>query len=95
MPGADGLGVLGMLRPDAAAAWGLEGLELYVASLSIDKIAAVAQPTVTFRDLVTYPPAEQDLAVVVDGGVPAAAVVADGAQGGRQARRRGERLRRL
>ena len=76
VPGAGGVGVLGMLRPDAAAAYGVEGLDLYVASLNTDRIAAVAQPTVTFRDLVTYPPAEQDLAVVVDGGVPAADVVA-------------------
>ena len=46
------------------------------------QIAAVAQPTVTFRDLVTYPPAEQDLAVVVDGGVPAADVVATARKAG-------------
>jgi phenylalanyl-tRNA synthetase beta chain len=80
--GVDGLGVLGGLRPDAAAAWGLEALDLFVASLSIDRIATVAQQTVTFRDLVTYPPAEQDLAVVVDGGVPAAAVVATARKAG-------------
>ncbi len=82
VPGTDGIGVLGMLRPDAAAAWGLEELDLFVASLSIDQIAAVARPTVTFRDLVTYPPAEQDLAVVVDGGVPAADVVATARKAG-------------
>ncbi len=76
VPGADGLGVLGLLRPDVMAAYGVDDLELYVASLDLDRLAAVAKPTVVFRDLVTYPPAEQDLAVVVDGGVPAADVVA-------------------
>ena len=82
VPVAGGVGVLGMLRPDVAAAYGLEGLDLFVASLSGDKIAAVAQPTVTFRDLVTYPPAEQDLAVVVDAGVPAADVIATARKAG-------------
>jgi len=82
VPGAEGVGILGMLRPDVAAAHGIEGLDLFVASLSGDKIAAVAQPTVTFADLMTYPPAEQDLAVVVDGGVPAADVVATARKAG-------------
>ena len=80
--GAGGVGVLGLLRPDVAAAYGVEGLALYVASLSADRIAALAQPTVTFEDLVTYPPAEQDLAVVVDGGVAAADVVATARRAG-------------
>ena len=47
-----------------------------MASLDLDRLAVVAKPTVVFRRPVTYPPAEQDLAVVVDGGVPAADVVA-------------------
>jgi len=80
--GAEGVGVLGMLRPDVAAAHGIEGLDLFVAALNGEKIAAVAQPTVKFADLMTYPPAEQDLAVVVDGGVPAADVVATARKAG-------------
>jgi phenylalanyl-tRNA synthetase beta chain len=79
---AGGVGVLGMLRPDVAAAFGIEGLELYVASLNLDRLFRVAGPTVAFRDLVTYPPAEQDLAVIVDGGVPAAEVVATAREAG-------------
>ena len=74
--------MLGLLRPDVAAAYGVDELELYVASLDLDRLAAVAKPTVVFRDLVTYPPAEQDLAVVVDGGVPAADVVATARKAG-------------
>ena len=82
VPEAGGVGVLGLLRPDVAAAYGVEGLDLYVASLNLDRLSPVAQPTVSFRDLVTYPPAEQDLAVVVDGGVPAADVVATARKAG-------------
>jgi phenylalanyl-tRNA synthetase beta chain len=80
--GAGGLGVIGLLRPDVAAGLGVEDVDLFVASLDFDRLAAVAQPTVVFRDLVTYPPAEQDLAVVVDGGVPAADVVATARKAG-------------
>jgi phenylalanyl-tRNA synthetase beta chain len=70
-----GLGVLGMLRPDVAAAYGIEDLELYVASLNLDRLAQGALPTRAFEDLGTYPPAVQDLAVVVGRDVPAAEVV--------------------
>jgi len=83
--GAGGVGVLGLLRPDVAAAYGIEGLELYVAALNVDRIAAVALPTTTFVDLGAYPPAAQDLAVVIGRDVPAAAVA-------EQARRAGGKL---
>ena len=83
--GAGGAGVLGLLRPDVAAAYGIEDLELFVASLNLDRIAAAALPTAAFTDLGAYPPAEQDLAVVVGRDVPAAAVV-------QQARRAGGKL---
>jgi len=71
-----GLGALGMLRPDVAAACGIDDLELYVASLSLDRLAAAALHTVTFEDLGTYPPARQDLAVTIGRDVSAADVVA-------------------
>ena len=70
-----GVGVLGMLRPDVAAAYGIEDLELYVASLNMDRLAPVALQVGAFEDLGTYPPAVQDLAVVADRDVPAADVV--------------------
>lgn len=76
LPGAGAVGVLGTLRPDVAAAYGLEDLELHVAELDLDRLAVAAGRTAAFEDLVTYPPAVQDLAVVVDRGVPAAGVVA-------------------
>jgi phenylalanyl-tRNA synthetase beta chain len=73
--GAGGVGALGLLRPDVAAAYGVDDLELYFAALALDRIAPVALETATFEDLGAYPPAAQDLAVVVDSGVAAADVV--------------------
>ena len=75
VPGAGVVGALGLLRPDAAAAYGVGDLELYFAALALDRIAPVALGTAAFADLGVYPPAVQDLAVVVDRGVAAADVV--------------------
>ena len=36
LPGAGGVGVAGMLRPDVAAAYGVEDVEIYVAMLALD-----------------------------------------------------------
>ncbi|MFA4964347.1 MAG: phenylalanine--tRNA ligase subunit beta [Thermoleophilia bacterium] len=85
VPGPGGVGALGLLRPDVAAAYGVEDRELYVAALNLDRLAAVALPTAAFADLGAYPPASQDLAVVIAREVPAAAVLD-------QARRAGGKL---
>ena len=69
-------GFLGQLRPDVAAAFGLEQLEVHVAALELERLDEVAMRGAGFEDLGTYPPAEQDLAVVVGRDVPAADVVA-------------------
>jgi phenylalanyl-tRNA synthetase beta chain len=84
VPGAGDTGVLGQLRPDVAAAFGLDGLAVYIATLN-GRFATAALQTAAFADLGTYPLASQDLAVVVDRGVPAADVV-------EQARRAGGKL---
>jgi phenylalanyl-tRNA synthetase beta chain len=84
VPGVGGTGVLGQLRPDVAAAYGLDDLEVYVATLA-GRLATAALGTTAFADLGTYPPASQDLAVVVSQDVAAAAVV-------EQARRAGGKL---
>jgi phenylalanyl-tRNA synthetase beta chain len=76
------VGVLGQLRPDVAAAFGVEDLTLYIATLSLDVLAPLALPDVPFEDLGTYPPASQDLAVVVGRDVSAAAVVATARKAG-------------
>ncbi len=76
VPRAGGVGVAGMLRPDVAAAYGVEDIEVFVAMLALDRIAAVALPTPAFEDLGSYPPASQDLAVEVGRDASADGVVA-------------------
>ncbi|MEZ5126127.1 MAG: phenylalanine--tRNA ligase subunit beta [Thermoleophilia bacterium] len=70
------IGVLGQLRADVAAAYGLDELDVYTATIDLDRLATVALPAVRFEDLGAYPPASQDLAVVVARDVLAADVVA-------------------
>jgi phenylalanyl-tRNA synthetase beta chain len=71
------LGVLGQLRPDVAAAFGIDDLEVYGAVLDLARLdAAAAARGTSFEDLGAYPPAEQDLAVVVGRDVAASDVVA-------------------
>ena len=82
--GPGGTGVLGQLRPDVGAAYGLDDLAVYVATLN-GRFVEAALGTRAFTDLGQYPPAAQDLAVVVSRDVPAAAVV-------EQARRAGGKL---
>ncbi len=74
--GAGAVGALGLLRPDVAAAFGIEDLEVFVAILELERLDAVALRGAGFSDLGAYPPAEQDLAVVVGRDVAAADVVA-------------------
>ena len=82
--GRGGDGVLGQLRPDVAAAYGLDDVAVYVAAIN-GRFAEAALQTTAFEDLGTYPPASQDLAVIVARDVPAVAVVD-------QARRAGGKL---
>ncbi|MBN2205209.1 MAG: phenylalanine--tRNA ligase subunit beta, partial [Thermoleophilia bacterium] len=76
------VGVLGLLRPDVASAFGLEDLEVHVAVLELERLDEVAIRGEGFEDLGTYPPAEQDLAVVVARDAAAADVVAVAARAG-------------
>lgn len=80
-----GIGVLGLVRPDVAAGYGVEDLALYTAAINMDVLAPLALTMRPFSDLGAYPPAAQDLAVIVDSDVPAAAVV-------EQARKAGGKL---
>ena len=73
LQGVGEIGVLGQLRPDVAAAFGLDELEVYVAGLSAGFVPAALRSR-PFADLGQYPPAAQDLAVVVGREAPAAAV---------------------
>ncbi len=82
--GVGGTGVLGQLRADVVAAYGLDDTAVYIASVN-GRFVEAALRTTAFEDLGTYPPASQDLAVIVARDVPAAAVV-------EQARRAGGKL---
>jgi phenylalanyl-tRNA synthetase beta chain len=53
-----------------AAFFGLGAHEVYVAELGVDALAA-GREEVVYEDLVAFPPATQDLAVVLDAGVAA------------------------
>lgn len=70
------VGWLGQVRPDVAAAFGLGDNEVYAAQLSLEAMLPSVLGTALFTDLVTYPPASQDLAVVVDRDVPAEEILA-------------------
>ncbi len=74
VPGVGMVGVLGEMRPDVVAAYGLEDLSVHVATLS-GRFMDVALGTALFKELGAYPPAVQDLAVVVDKDVAAATLV--------------------
>jgi phenylalanyl-tRNA synthetase beta chain len=72
--GPGGIGVLGQLRPDVAFGYGLDDVVVYVATLS-SRFVGDALGITGLADIGAYPPAAQDLAVVVGRDVPAAAVV--------------------
>ena len=70
--GAD-VGWIGELHPRVAARWDLDRVAAFELDLAAITHAAVAVPE--FVDLTSFPAVRQDLAVVVDAGVPAADVV--------------------
>ena len=70
------LGYCGQVRPDIAARCGVEEGDVYVAELSLDELVRHTFRPHPFEDLVTYPAARQDIAVVVGRDVPADDVVA-------------------
>jgi len=74
VPGIGMAGVLGEVRPDVVAAYGLEDLSVHFATLS-GRLMDVALGTALFEELGAYPPAVQDLAVVVDKDVAAATLI--------------------
>jgi phenylalanyl-tRNA synthetase beta chain len=75
------LGWIGELHPSVAAAWDLDrgaaGFEI-----DFDLLAEIAPGPPAFRDVTTFPPVVQDIAVVVADEVPADEVVAAVAEGG-------------
>ena len=68
------IGFIGELHPLVAAAWDLEQVAVW--ALDLGKLAALAPEVVAFVPFGDYPPAREDLAVVLDDGVAAGEVVA-------------------
>ena len=67
-------GFVGELHPEVAAAFGLEGT-VAVFELGIEGLRGPAREQVLYRDVTSFPPLRQDIAVVVDEDVPAGRVV--------------------
>jgi phenylalanyl-tRNA synthetase beta chain len=68
------LGWLGEIHPLVAQTYGLRGV-VTAAELDMDALITASPEVVSFRDLLAYPVVEQDVALVVDAGLPAAAVM--------------------
>lgn len=69
------IGWLGELHPLVLQAYDLRGPAV-AAEFDLDQLLRVACETPLYRDLLSFPPVEQDLALVVDKSVPAAALIA-------------------
>ena len=72
--GGEELGWVGEVHPLVARTWDLEG-RVAALELDLDALARRAEAVPGFRDLISFPAVHQDLAVVVDEGVPAARVL--------------------
>jgi phenylalanyl-tRNA synthetase beta chain len=65
-------GVLGEAHPLVAEAWGIEAT-VSLFEIDLDELRAAEVPV--YRDVLTYPPVRQDIAVVVDAETPAGDVL--------------------
>lgn len=72
--GEQSLGWLGELRPDVARSLGFEVPRVAIAELNLDVVLALVPERSAERKVPRFLPVEQDFAVVVDDGVPAASV---------------------
>lgn len=66
---------LGELHPEVAARFELDSWPAQVAEIDFDSLVAAAGDTRIFREIPRYPAAYRDIAVVIDGSVPAARVM--------------------
>ncbi len=67
-------GFVGELHPEVAAAYGLEGTAA-VFELGVDVLRGPPREEVLYRDVTSFPPLRQDIAVVVGEDVPAGRIV--------------------
>jgi phenylalanyl-tRNA synthetase beta chain len=68
------VGWLGELHPLVLQAYDLRGPAV-AAEICLDHLVGASGALVIFRDLIAYPLVEQDVALVVDAGIPAAEVI--------------------
>jgi phenylalanyl-tRNA synthetase beta chain len=73
--GDDVVGWVGDLHPLVAAGWDLEDVAAF--EIDLDAVIAAAPAVARYEDLTSFPELREDIAVVVDAGVPAARVLAE------------------
>jgi phenylalanyl-tRNA synthetase beta chain len=74
LSGGQRLGFIGELHPLVAAAWDLERAAVW--ALDLGRLAELAPEVTAFTAFGDYPPAREDLAIVLDDGVAAGDVIA-------------------
>ncbi|HEX6391241.1 MAG TPA: phenylalanine--tRNA ligase subunit beta, partial [Solirubrobacteraceae bacterium] len=67
------VGWVGDVHPLVAAQWDLDGVAAF--EIDLDAVIAHAAPVAQYEDLTSFPELREDIAVVVDSGVPAATVL--------------------
>ncbi|MDQ6671156.1 MAG: phenylalanine--tRNA ligase subunit beta [Chloroflexota bacterium] len=70
------VGVLGQLHPVVAERFGLDAPSVLVAELDFESLLAAREPLLTVHTPSRFPPADRDIAIVVDEDTPHAAVEA-------------------
>ena len=63
------LGIMGEVHPDAAAAFGLEGVRVYCCELMFGAVARKANTEIVYKPLPKYPSTSRDIALLVDEGM--------------------------
>ncbi len=67
------VGWVGDVHPLVAAGWDLDGVAAF--EIDLDAVVAAAQLVPAYEDLTSFPELREDIAIVVDAGVPAATVL--------------------
>jgi phenylalanyl-tRNA synthetase beta chain len=73
LPGGDGIGYAGELHPEVCAAFGLP-VRTAAAEIDLDALIAAAPATGDIPMISGFPPAKEDVALIVDADMPAALV---------------------
>jgi phenylalanyl-tRNA synthetase beta chain len=68
------VGWVGDVHPLVAAEWDLAGVAAF--EIDLDLVLAGIEPVARYEDLTSFPALREDIAIVVDAGVPAASVLA-------------------